>query len=221
MPKRGRKLWKAGAMALSTGLLAVTAWAQPPASTPSEVPVPGFYCAPGGAGNAIGGAVRHAGRALQDGLIGYPKEFEEPPVGYYINAAYKQMRSKADPHRFTLYRSDFLPGTNLFSPAGAMRFNLMASRLSGWPGAIAIEWSPDEPGLAEARRAAIVSIFDRAKLPIPADRVVIAPSPFPGGLGADAVAYTGTLLFRDQMPAMSYTMTPSSASGFGSSGGGR
>ncbi len=217
-----RLVWKAGATALTAGLLAATAWAQPPAApAPTVVPVPGVYCAPGGVGNgAVGGAIRHAGRALQDGVIGYPDLFYEPPAGYFVHNYYKAMSAKADPHRFTIYRTDFLPGTNLFSPVGATRFNLMASRLSRWPGAILIEWSPDEPGLAETRRAAVVSLFKRAKLPITPDRVVIAPSPFPGGLGTVAAGNFDNLITRDRQAASSYSYTPSSASGFGGGGGG-
>jgi hypothetical protein len=158
---------------------------------------------------------------LQYGAIGYPNLFYEPPVGAYIHAQYRTMSAKADPHRFTLYRTDFLPGTSVLSPVGATRFNLMASRLMRWPGAVLIEWSPDEPGLAESRRAAIVSIFQRAHLPITADRVVIAPSPFPGGLGTDALGNYSNMESRNQAAAApsQYSLTPTSASGFGSSTG--
>jgi hypothetical protein len=226
--ERASVVLKAGAMALSTGLLAATAWAQPPAPAPAPtatvVPVPGVYCTNGQGGAMMGGglgnAFQHAGQALQDGLIGYPEEFNEPPVGFFIHETYKVMSAKADPHRFTLYKTDFLPGTNLFSPVGATRFNLMAARVTRWPGAILIEWSPDEPGLAEARRAAVVSLFERAHIPVTADRVVIAPSPFPGLLGVDAANLYNVQVTRVQAAPGSYSYTPTSASGFGGGGGG-
>lgn len=216
-----RLLWKASATALSAGLLAATSWAQAPAPPPAPVAVPGVYCAPGGPGNgAVGGAIRHAGAALQWGVIGYPEYFYEPPAGAYVFTYYKTMSAKANPHRFTLYRTDFLPGTTLFSPTGATRFNLMASRLPRWQGAILVEWSPDEPGLAEARRAAVVALCQRAKLPVTAERVVIAPSPFPGEQGAIAGNNYNTVITRSQQAASSYSLPPSSASGFGGGGGG-
>ena len=94
--------------------------------------------------------------------------------------------AKADPHRFTLYRSDFLPGTNLFSPIGASRFNIMATRMPGWVGPIIVEWTPEQPELAQSRRQAILETLMKAGQPILADRVVIAPSPYPGAMGVEA-----------------------------------
>ena len=34
------------------------------------------------------------------------------------------MKAKADPHKFTLYHSDFLDGTDRFSPTGAAGFKM-------------------------------------------------------------------------------------------------
>ena len=130
------------------------------------------------------------------------------------------MAAKANPHRFTLYKTDFLAGSNLFSPTGAARFNLMASRLAAWPGPVAIEWSPDEPGMAEARRNAVLAAFRSTGLPVRPERVVIAPSPFPGGLGVDGSNYSNVMILRDMMAPQGYTLTPVSASGFGAGGGG-
>ena len=56
-------------------------------------------------------------------MIGYPENFIEPPLGYYVREQLSLQVAKADPHRFTLYRTDFLPGTDRFSPGGADRFN--------------------------------------------------------------------------------------------------
>ncbi len=164
--------------------------------------------------------VHGAGAALQDGMIGYPDLFYEPPLGAYVNTQFNMMRAKANPHRFTLYRTDFLKGSNQFSPVGATRLNLMASRLGGWQGPIVIEWSPDEPGMAEARRAAVLATFEKAGMPLGPDRVVVAPSPFPGALGADSGNYYNIMLNRDATAPQQYTYSPTSASGFGAGGGG-
>ena len=98
----------------------------------------------------------HTAHTVQDKLIGYPENFAEPPLGHYINEQFAVQVAKADPHRFTLYHSDFLPGTSLFSPIGASRYNIMATRMPGWLGPITIEWTPEQPELAESRRQAIV-----------------------------------------------------------------
>ncbi len=97
----------------------------------------------------------HTAHTLEDKVIGYPDAFAEPPLGYYINRQLALQVAKADVHRFTLYRSDFLPGTNLFSPAGASRFNIMYARIPGWQGPLTVEWTPEQPKLAEgaARRS--------------------------------------------------------------------
>jgi hypothetical protein len=227
MQLKGKSLArKAGAMLVTTGLLAVSAWGQQPAPAPAPAPAlpPGL---PAGVQYAeeepsgrIHGALRHAGRAIQAGAIGYPKYFDEPPVGYFINQHYTRMSANANTHRFMIYRSDFLPGTSAFSPIGASRFNLMASRLQKWQGPITIEWSPDEPGLAEQRRATVVAVFQRAKLPVTADRVVIGPTAYPGGLGSDAANNYSIMIQRDQRAPQQYSVSPSSASGFGAGGGG-
>ena len=59
----------------------------------------------------------HTAHTLEDDFIGHPDAFIEPPLGYYINQQFAVQVSKADPHRFTLYSSDFLPGTDRFSPS--------------------------------------------------------------------------------------------------------
>ena len=74
----------------------------------------------------------------------------------------------------------------------------MASRLRGWLGPVLIEWSPDQPGLAEARRTAVLAILQGGGLPVIPERVVIGPSPYPGMLGTDAANNYNILITRDQ-----------------------
>jgi hypothetical protein len=145
-----------------------------------------------------------------DNFIGYPELFVEPPVGFYNSEAFATMRAKANPHRFTLYKSDFLAGSNRLSPVGASRFNLMTSRLRSWPGAIAVEWSPDQPGLAEARRAAVLALLTEGGHPVIPERVVIAPSPFPGLYGTDAGNNYSALSIRYQQAPNAYSLPPNS-----------
>jgi hypothetical protein len=153
-------------------------------------------------------------------FIGRPADFVEPPLGFYLRENFNLMKAKADPHRFTLYRTDFLENSDRLSPIGASRFNLMATRLGSWLGPVVIEWSPGQPGLAEARRAAVVAALQGAGLPVVPERVVIGPSPYPGGLGADGVNYYNMMIIRDVAAGSSYSYTPTSSSGFGFGGGG-
>ncbi len=219
---RGKFHWRVGALA--TGLLTATVWAQPPVPIPPTGPAPGPVAPIGPATMAPGAwplSNREARRkAFCDTFIGRPADFVEPPLGFYLRENMNLMRAKANPHRFTLYQSDFLDGTDRLSPSGASRFNLMASRLPGWLGPITIEWSPDRPGLGEARRAAVVAALQGAGLPVIPERVLVGPSPYPGGLGADGTNYYNVMITRDQGAGASYSLTPTSSSGFGFSGGG-
>jgi hypothetical protein len=196
------------AVAITSGLVAGRVWAQPPDGA-------GQASAPCERKGLFHRFLHHSAHTIHDRFIGYPDTFIEPPLGYYNKEMFSMQVSKADPHRFTLYRSDFLPGTDRFSPTGASRFNLMYSRLQGWMGPITVEWTPDEPGLADARRQVILATLQRAGRPVVAERVVVGPSPFPGanisGLaGNEAANNLNGMIIRSQQAAMSYPPTPQS-----------
>ena len=109
--QRFRFAWLASA-AMASGLIAGGVGAHPPDSDPDASPAaerPGLFHR----------LFHHTAQTLQDKMIGYPDRFVEPPLGTYVNEQLALQVSKADPHRFTLYRTDFLPGTDLFSPTGA------------------------------------------------------------------------------------------------------
>jgi hypothetical protein len=157
----------------------------------------------------------HVAHTLEDKFIGYPDAFIEPPLGAYVNRQLAAQVSKADPHRSTLYHSDFLPGTDRFSPIGASRFNLMLARLPAWPGPILIEWSPDQPALAEARRRTVLATLERAAHPLPNERVVIGPSPYPGAMGVEAVGHNANILMRSNAAAQSFPLSPTESAALG------
>jgi hypothetical protein len=157
----------------------------------------------------------HTAHTLEDQFIGYPDAFVEPPLGYYVNTQLALQVAKADPHRFTLYRSDFLPGTNRFSPIGASRFNLMVPRLAGSAGPIIVEWTPDQPTLGQARRQAVLATLERVGWPIPDERVVIGPSPYPGAMGVEAASNFGNTVARSQAAAQNLPLSPTESASLG------
>ena len=157
----------------------------------------------------------HTAHVLENDVIGYPDAFIEPPLGYYVNQQFAVQVAKADTHRFTLYNSDFLPGTDRFSPIGASRFNLMFARLPDWSGPIVVQWSPDEPALAQARRQAVVETLASAGLPVMAHRVVIGPSPYPGGRGVEAAAQAANTIFRDEASSSRFPLPPTESASMG------
>jgi hypothetical protein len=140
--------------------------------------------------------------------------FYEPPPGYYARNVFGTMKAKADPHRFMLYRTDFLPGTNRFSPPGAARVSLMAARLPGWLGPLVVEGTPDQPGLAEARRHAVLATLASLGQVVVPERVMIGPMLYPGTLGTDGANYYNVMITRDLAAPSSYTLSPNSVSSF-------
>jgi hypothetical protein len=157
----------------------------------------------------------HAAHTLQDDVIGYPETFVEPPLGSFVNRQLAIQVSKADTHRFTVYHTDFLPGTDRFSPVGASRFNLMYARLATWPGPIYVEWTPDQPELAEVRRRAILDTLAEAGSPMPAERVVIGPSTSPGAVGVEASGNYYNMIGRSQSASLGLPLPPTFSSSMG------
>lgn len=201
---RIRFAWWAGA-AMASGLIAGAVGAQPPSPAPETAQA---YQRPG----LFHRLFHHTAETLQDKMIGYPDNFIEPPLGTYVREQFCLEVAKADPHRFTLYRSDFLPGTARFSPGGAARFNRMYARISAAPDPIIVEWTPDEPGLAQARRKAVLETFQKAGRSMPAERVVIGPSPYPGAMGVEAAQHFNAVIGRNLSAEQNYPVTPQASS---------
>ena len=203
------------ASALAAGLaLMPTARAQMPVPPTGPAPLLVESASPHRAG-PIRRAFHHLGFTLKDRFIGYPEEFVEPPLGASVYETMGVMKSKADAHDFILYRSDFIDGDATLSPQGAQKLSLMAARLPGWMGPLTVEWTPDRPGLAEARRDALVTTLQGAGLPIGSERVLVGPSPYPGLIGPDADSNYRIMLFRDVRAPSNYSVTPTSTNEFG------
>lgn len=207
----------------------------PPAVSPGMLPVPPTGPAPQHhAGHApgctdctrgpIGRAVHHVLFTLKDKFIGYPDQFAEPPLGFYLNENLNTMKAKADPHEFFLYQSDFIREGTTLSPTGAQRLSLIVNRLDCWLGPIVVEWTPEQPELAEARKALVLSAMTNAGIGIDPDRILIGPSPYPGLIGDIAERYYPVLIERSTMAPAMYSLPPQSsvnATGGAAGSGGR
>ncbi len=222
MDDRMRAMTRWSWATLVSTLLACEAAAQPPAGTGDSVAA-GDPVVPGGSAagpvctrrGRLHRMFHHTAHTLQDDFIGYPPTFVEPPLGAYINRQFAVQVSRADAHRFTVYQTDFLPDTDRFSPTGASRFNLMYGRLSAWPGPIVLEWTPDQPELAEARRRAILATLEKAGNPVAPERVVIGPSPYPGAFGTEAAGHFNNAIFRSEAAIQSYPLPPAESARMG------
>jgi hypothetical protein len=197
---RRRVFWWSS-VATATGLIAGYVRAQPPDGAAAPAPV----CQRTG---PIHKMLHHSAHTVHDKFIGYPENFIEPPLGHYIKEQFSMEVAKADNHRFMLYNSDFLPGTDRFSPTGAARFNLMFSRLPGWMGPVTVEWTPSEPGVAASRRQAVLATLQRTGAPIGPERVLIGPSPYPGTRGVEAANDFNNIVIRAQQGAQNYSLSP-------------
>jgi hypothetical protein len=193
-----------------TAALAVPGWApgQDPQPQPPTGPAMPADCAP--RGGPVRRAVHHVGHALHDKFIGYPENFVEPPLGASLNENLGVMKAHADGHDFLLYRTDFVAGTTSLTPGGAQRLTVMANRLPGWLGPLTVEWTPDQPGLAEARRAATLALMQRANLGVAPEQIVVGPSPYNGLNGQEAVIDYNVYLGRVGAAPLpgSYTLPP-------------
>jgi hypothetical protein len=207
MDKRASHVFNWSCIAATLGLSPAAV-----AQAPAEPDGPPVVCSRSGRLHRL---FHHSAHTLQDKFVGYPQNFVEPPLGFYVSEQFAVQVGKADTHRFTLYRSDFLPGTNLFSPVGASRYNIMASRIPGWLGPITIEWTPEQPDLAQARRQAIVETLNKAGQLAAADRVVIAPSPYPGAIGIEAMNNFNNTIARTQLASPSFALSPTETAASG------
>ena len=187
----------------------------PAMAVPTQAPAEAAQASPCERGGPIHRLFHHSAHTLQDKCVGYPDTFREPLLGYYLTEQLTLQVGKADWHRFTLYRTDFLPGTNVLSPNGASRFNIMLRRACAWPGPVTIEWTPDQPAVAEARRQAVLAMLHQAGQPYVPERVVIGPSPYPGGYGIEPVNFYNNMTIRSQLASPAFALTPieSAASG--------
>lgn len=200
------------------------------------LPVPTVSALPAGyasEGTSIPAAVHghgagHAGLGVQayghfkDKMCGYGEYFAQPPLGFVRDEVITMQVAKADGHKYTLYRSDFLPGTAKLSPAGASRMNQMAGKLGSWLGPIIVEWTPEDPALGEARKAQIITQFQGAGLPVVPERVVVGPTAAPGLDGVEADANYQAMQRRYSQAPMTFGLPPDFSSGVNevSSGGG-
>jgi hypothetical protein len=211
---RERRPWWASLLGLF--LAAEAAEGQEPVPAP---PAPPAQAPPRRIG-PIRRAIRHVGRTVHEDFIGDPDLFAEPPLGASLYGTIAVMRAKAEPHVYTLYRSDFLVDAPALTPVGIGRMDRINRTLRGWCGPVIIEPTPDKPGLAESRRDAVIAALQQGGNPVGPERVVIGPPVAPGLLGTDAGNNYATLITRDQKAPASFSVTPAMSTSPGGGGSG-
>jgi hypothetical protein len=211
-PRSERQTWWSSLLGIF--LAAEAAQAQ----TPPTAPTP-LNCPPKRVGT-LRRAIRHVARTVHEDFIGDPLLFDEPPLGASVNSYRAVMKGKAEPHKFTLYRSDFLVDSTALSPSGASRIGRINAGLACWLGPVIVEPTPDRPGLAESRREAVIALLVGSGNPIEEGRVVIGPPVAPGLLGTDAANNYQNMISRDQRAPAQYSLTPTQTGTLAGTGGG-
>jgi hypothetical protein len=139
-----------------------------------------------GQGHAPGPIKRtahHIGFTIQDKMIGYPEYFPQPPLGASNRQNMGAQVAQARLHSYTLYRTDFLAGTDQLTQLGAAKLARMTRALDCWAGPLLVEADPERPGLAEMRRESVAAALQKSGLGIDPNRLVVGMSPYLGGRG--------------------------------------
>jgi hypothetical protein len=110
---------------------------------------------------------------IQTCFIGRPEEFVAPPLGATIARHFETQVANGVAARMTLYDYDFDCGTDRLNYRGKDRVRQIACLLSQNLFPVVIERTPQTPGLAEARRAAVLTELAEASATVHPDRVVI------------------------------------------------
>jgi hypothetical protein len=160
---------------------------------------------------------KHA--SCQAHFWGYPAEFEAPPLGATIHAHFRTMVANGEAAAMVLYHCDFLDGSNALNLHGRDQLTRIACMAAGNAAPIIIERTPDAPGLAEARRAAVLNILALNNVPVPPERVLIGP-PIAVGLPGEDARQLYFYSLRNLATQAAPLPIPESGSGVGLSGGG-
>ncbi|WP_152054085.1 hypothetical protein [Tautonia marina] len=156
----------------------------------------------------IARTAHHIGYTIKDRMIGEHERFAEPPLGWSVNRNFGAQQARAEIHRFTLYRTDFQSGSEQLNPGGLRRLGRMVSLLHCYNGPLLVEIDPNRPGLAEARRLAVLELAASNGTMLDPDRLIVGGSPFLGGRGDLSEIYNGVVLDRSLRAPETYPVPP-------------
>ncbi|QGJ69264.1 Hypothetical protein PBC10988_9340 [Planctomycetales bacterium 10988] len=131
---------------------------------------------------------------LQESHWGYPEEFCEKPLGYYVHANFKTMVANGEAVRMTLYEYDFELDSRELSPRGLRQLEKIAymSVRNFFP--IVIQRDYRSPELNEARRQFVIATLARNGVPVPPERVLVSHELTPGMSSDEALLVDQNIL---------------------------
>lgn len=205
-------------------------WAPAPNATPapgaSSPPVSVVLCQPDTSGPAPemipGHTTNEAGVTMAagphgDALCAACNRHLEPPFGAANRATMAAQVAKGEAALMVLHHYDFAAGGAQLNYRGQQRLLKIALRSQRNPFPIIIEGTRHDPQLDSDRYASVVSQLALLPVPIPAQRVVIAPSPARPMDGVDAEIVHQNLLNRMYSggDAVNSTAVPTGPTGTG------
>lgn len=157
-------------------------------------------------------------------ISGDPRNFAEPPLGYWVRLANRTQIANAATDDFTFFRSDFIAGTTTLSPMGRDRLFQLSKKVQTWGGPIMIESVPESPRLNEARRNELAMVLQRSGMPIWLDRILVIGAPNSAIIGPNGFTqYTNSASRYGQGPrdfALPPELTTNAGTSIGAGGGG-
>jgi hypothetical protein len=135
---------------------------------------------------------------LQDCFLGYPEAFRSPPLGYFLYQNFRTEVANAEAARMVLYQYDFVDGGTTLNLHGQDKLARIAALLPRNFAPVVIERLPCAPGLAEARRLAVLDELAHGPFPVPPERVVVGAPIATGLSGVDAALVYENLLIQTQ-----------------------
>lgn len=202
-------------------LAATAAHAQAPAdivplpespSAPGGVMMPRSGCTPGRCTHRTAIGRRRCKRHLQECFLGFPEEFERPPLGALMHASNAAAVNNAAAAWMTFYAYDFEPGGARLNPRGRDKLAAIAARLPATFAPVIVERTGEEP-LDISRRSAVLTALNAGTFPVPPERVLIGPARAGGLRGEEAeLIHEGALVRVGQGgPPVGIGVAPSSS----------
>lgn len=131
--------------------------------------------------------LHHCKRDCQEKFLGYPEEFNEWPLGRAVYAHANTQVTNGNAARMVFYDYDFVSDGDQLNLRGQDKLTAIAARLPTNFFPIIIERTPQNPGLDQARRLAILNQLSSGSFPVPAERVVIGRPIANGMRGIDGL----------------------------------
>lgn len=137
-------------------------------------------------------------RRAQGRMLGYPEEFPAKPLGESVHSFNRVMVANGAEARMTLFDYDFEPDSPQLSARGRDQLSRIAAQLAANPFPLIVERTAANPGLAVARREAVLAELASVAFPIDPSRVLVG-APLPHGMsGVDAQIVGANALTRVQ-----------------------